>query len=105
MSIIVIVLKIRYLYLHKKLDLNMYWKHEINDLCSRLFQSYDNDKKSKLALSSKRVDELRLLIPNESNGINAQFLESTHDLPKFHTFYCCGEKVGTIEDDNPLVFL
>ena len=45
------------------------------------------------------------MLSSESNGISSYFLESTHVIPKFHTYYCCGDKLEAIEDDNPLIFL
>ena len=86
----------------KNMDVN----NELSILSSKIFQSPIDAKQNKSSLSSERLDELRRLLSNDSNGINVNYLEATHQIPKFHTVYCCGKKVENIDmNENPLIFL
>ena len=81
-------------------------KDNIKVLCSKLFQSYDATADKKVKLSSERVDELRQLISKSSNGLNVNYLESSHQIPKFKKLYSCGEVIDNVDDiDHKLIFL
>ena len=78
----------------------------LHQLCSNLFQTIDHESKQKGKISSAKLDELRLLLSKESNGVGVNYLESTHEIPKFRKLYCCGKEVDDLEKyENPLIFL